>query len=130
MRLYINGALVALNTYPGSFSALKNGTFNFLGKTVTQTDLDPPFQGQMANVRIWKVARTEEQIHEAMSRKRTGQEPELAGLWNFDDPANPGSDASPGGHHGKLMGNATVGPASGPAPVFVGPPGNALSLDG
>src|SRR5262249_49917870 len=78
---------------------------------------DAPFQGEMDEVRVWSVARTEEQIREAMSRKLSGQEPGLVGLWNFDDPANPGHDASPGGHHGKLMGNArTVGVSDMTAP--------------
>jgi len=118
-------------SYPGSFSALKSGELNRLGKTVTQNDADPSFQGQLAEVRIWRVARTEQEIQDAMSKRLSGQEPGLAGLWNFDDPANPGRDASPGAHHGKLAGRAqAVSPSSG---AFAsGPQGfeNALMLTG
>src|SRR6266436_3239224 len=111
MRVYLNGALVGRNDYTGSFSALKYGDLNRLGRTVTADDLDPPFQGQLDEVRVWSVARTEEQIRETMSRKMTGTEPGLVGLWNFDDPANPGRDSSPGGHRGTFMGNARVVPS-------------------
>jgi hypothetical protein len=60
----------------------------------------------MDEVRVWKVARTAEQIRENLSKPLTGSEPGLVGLWNFDDPANPGRDASPNHHDGKLIGNA------------------------
>src|SRR4029453_6072649 len=32
----------------------------------------------------------------------------LAGLWNFDDPANPANDATPAGNHGQLRGQARI----------------------
>src|SRR5262249_16704237 len=38
----------------------------------------------------------------------TGQEPDLVGLWNFDDPANPGREASPNHRDAKLIGGAKV----------------------
>jgi hypothetical protein len=122
----LNGRLAASNAYTGSFSALKNGDLNRLGSTVSSvdlTDVDPPFQGQLAELRVWNVARTEEQIRKSMAQKLTGQETGLVGLWNFDDPANPGRDASPGAHHGTLRGNAQVVPSTAPTSM-------ALSLDG
>jgi len=69
---------------------------------------DSPFDGELTEVRVWKTARTREQIRENLAKKLTGSEPGLAALWNFDDPANPGRDASPNRHDGKLMGNARV----------------------
>src|SRR5262249_31885001 len=86
--------------------------------------------GQLDEVRIWNVARTEEQIRETMSRKLTGQEPGLVGLWNFDDPANPGRDSSPGRHDGQLMGNAAVVRVQWPRPAPTTPLQKVLSLDG
>src|SRR5882724_2489054 len=131
MRVYVNGRLAGQNPYPGSFSALKSGELNRLGKTVTQNDADPSFQGQLDEVRIWKVARTEQEIQGAMSKKLSGQEPGLAGLWNFDDPANPGRDASPGAHHGRLAGQGQTVASS--RAVMASPPAgfeNALTLTG
>ncbi len=132
MRVYVNGRLAGQNPNPGSFSALKTGELNRLGKTVTEKDADPPFKGQLDEVRIWKMARTEEEIRQGMSRMLTGGEPGLAGLWNFDDPANPGRDASPAGHHGKLMGKARLLPASYPGPVGIpsAEPEKVLTLAG
>ncbi len=132
MRVYVNGRLAGQNPNPGSFSALKTGELNRLGKSVTENDADPPFQGQLDEVRIWKMARTEEEIRQGMSRMLTGGEPGLAGLWNFDDPANPGRDASPAGHHGKLMGKARLLPASYPGPVGIpsAEPEKVLTLAG
>ncbi len=130
MRVYVNGRLAGQNPNPGSFSALKSGELNRLGKTVTQNDADPPFQGQLDEVRIWKMERTEEEIRQGMSRKVTGQEPGLVGLWNFDDPANSGRDASPSGHHGKLMGNAQILPASIRPSVPSAEPEKVLTLAG
>src|SRR6185369_10455115 len=49
---------------------------------------------------------TAEEIRNAMFQQLTGNEPGLAALWNFDDPAQPGRDASPNHIDGKLVGNA------------------------
>jgi len=38
-----------------------------------------------------------------MNTRLTGTEPGLAALWNFDDPQNPGKDATTNDFHGKLV---------------------------
>jgi signal transduction histidine kinase/CheY-like chemotaxis protein/ligand-binding sensor domain-containing protein len=102
-RLFVNGVLMATNAFTGSFAATPKGPKNFIGH--------PPWGelvGQIDEFRVWRVERTPEQIREKMFERLTGNEPGLAGLWNFDDPANPGRDASPGAHHGQLIGQATI----------------------
>src|SRR6185436_13647302 len=102
-----------------SFKDLGNTGRNLLGRNAWKasspglTDTD----GSMDEVRVWKVARTAEQIRENLSKPLTGREPGLVGLWNFDDPANPGRDASPNGLHGKLIGPTQTLPQA--LPVFV-----------
>ena len=116
MKLFVNGVLAGTNPYTGSFAAIKTGYWNWLGR-----DLSPnasPITGQIAGFRVWKVERTAEQIRENMFKELTGSEPGLFGLWNFADPANPGRDASPGAHDGKLIGQALVTNATLPAIVF------------
>ena len=43
------------------------------------------YAGDIDEVRVWHVARTEEQIANAASKTLIGAEPGLAGYWNFDD---------------------------------------------
>ena len=115
MRLYLNGTLVMTNAYTGAL--FTNGPIQraFLGRDVE--DRNNHFRGEMADVRFWKTARTAEQIRENIGRRLSGNEEGLVGLWNFDDPANPGRDASPGAYHGKFMGQAYVTNAA--LPVLV-----------
>jgi hypothetical protein len=64
------------------------------------------FRGLMDEIRIWNVARTQEQIRANMNTTLTGQEPGLVGYWNFDDGTL--RDLSPGGNEGVLYGNAQI----------------------
>jgi hypothetical protein len=131
MKLYLNGALVGTNDHPGSFAGLKNGSRFYFGQTVTTNNLPVLFKGAMDEVRVWKVARTEAQIREAMLRRLTGDEPELAGLWNFDNVDNRVvKDSTPGAHHGKLLGSAKVIAEDTPASVTPANISHVLELDG
>ena len=64
------------------------------------------FRGLIDEVRIWSVARTQEQIQSSMNTTLTGQESGLVGYWNFDD--GTAKDLSPGGNEGVLYGNAQI----------------------
>jgi signal transduction histidine kinase/ligand-binding sensor domain-containing protein/DNA-binding response OmpR family regulator len=113
MRFYLDGVLAGTNDYPGSFADFGNRGLNYLGACLDRQAGPRPtdLHGALDEFRVWKAQRTAEQIRQDMHHHLTGNEPDLVGLWNFDDPANPGRDASPGGHHGKLIGQAkaTVG---------------------
>ncbi len=90
-----------------------------------------PLNGSLDEVRVWSAARTEEQLREGMTQRLTGQEPGLTALWNFDDPQNPGRDATGHGHDGELKGPAGVSAMAveiRPAPRAVERP--VLSFDG
>jgi len=117
MKVYFDGALIATNDYSGSFSAIKNGARFRLGRPVV--DDEPFVDALLDEVRVWKVARSEAQIRETMFRKLNGQEPDLVGLWNFDD-GTP-NDASSGAHHGKLVGAARITVAALPSPTEFAP---------
>jgi hypothetical protein len=121
VRLYLNGMLVATNEFTSSLSSL--GTENyFLGRENYRTNRTPALNGQLDEVRVWSVRRTEEEIRTNLFRRLTGREPGLAGLWNFDDPAQPGRDASTNGSHGRLVGDARSIPLDLPPPAQVPPP--------
>lgn len=111
MRLYYNGVLSATNNSPRSFSSLPLGGPHCIG-AMNPIGQSATFNGQVDELRVWNIARSADQIRETMNRALTGNEPNLAALWNFDDPAQPGKDASPSGHHGKPIGTATTVPVN------------------
>ena len=118
MRLYLNGVLVGSNSYTGSFTGLRNGTRNYLGQTVTTNDTPALFKGAMDEFRVWNRVRSEAEINDTLFRRLTGNEPGLAGLWNFDEVENGVvKDATPGAHHGRLIGNAKIVDAALPLPA-------------
>jgi hypothetical protein len=133
MKLYVNGQLIASNRDPQNFARSTAGQHNYLGRSnwsVGQPGDD--LTGELDEVRFWSVARTAEQIHANMFRRLKGDEPDLAGLWNFDDPVNPGRDSSRHQAHGDLYGQAktveTPDPYAGGGPAFVH--GTTVDVDG
>jgi hypothetical protein len=65
-----------------------------------------PFAGQIDEVRIWNIARTEDEILTTMYTSLSGKESGLVGYWRFDDDNNVAIDSSPGRSDGKLVGDA------------------------
>src|ERR1043165_1337112 len=125
-RLYLNGNMAAQSPWvaplhaPGgriigqhkpsnSVKPIANGEHIYLGRSNwhdAPTGADADLQGEMHEVRLWKTARTEEEIRGHMSRRLTGSEPGLVGLWNFED--GTARDRTPNGHNGKLVGRAQI----------------------
>ena len=107
-KLFVNGMLVGTNATTEPWPTTGLGTNNYLGrsnyKAVYTSDAD--FNGQMAEVSVWRGVRTEAQVRRDMFQELTGKEPGLVGLWNFKD--GTANDGSGGGHSGKLMGQARV----------------------
>ena len=131
MKLYLDGALVGTNAYTGSFSAFKNGTRNYLGQSVTTNEAPNNFKGAMDEVRVWRVARSAEQIRQTMRQRLTGREEGLAALWNFDNVVDGVvNDSGPGGHHGKLIGSAKAVVGETPASLARAKVSKVLELDG
>jgi hypothetical protein len=106
MQLYVNGVLFGSHTNAASFADIKVSHTNLFGRGTTRNPQDEDFHGQMDEIRVWDHRRTEAQIREHMRIRLTGNEPGLAGLWNFDD--DNARDASAQANHGKLLGNARV----------------------
>jgi signal transduction histidine kinase/DNA-binding response OmpR family regulator/ligand-binding sensor domain-containing protein len=121
VRVYLNGMLVVTNSFAGSLSAM-GGENYYLGRQTYTAALTTTLDGQLDEVRVWSVMRTEEEIRASQFRRLTGREPGLAGLWNFDDPAQPGRDSSTNGFHGQLFGDARSLPTELPPPASVPQP--------
>jgi|GEM_PF-2370945 len=110
IQLYINGVLAAQQSNLGGALTIS--------RTLRQTTLPliiggeyPGFygisaSGQMDEIRIWTVARTGEQIRNSMRSRLTGNEPNLAGYWNFD--GGNLTDLTGHGHNGTANGSPVV----------------------
>ena len=53
------------------------------------------FAGQLDEVRIWDIARTQKEIKRTMHNELSGKEPGLVGYWRFEDVENTAADSSP-----------------------------------
>lgn len=107
MKLYLNGLLVGSQDFTVNFEALQTERRTLVGRSIRSKVIgDVDFQGQVDELRIWRVARTEDEIKAGLFRMYSGTEPDLAGLWNFDD--DTANDASPNQDHGHLIGRATI----------------------
>jgi len=73
------------------------------------------FAGLMDKVRIWNIARTQEEIKQTMHTTLSGNEPGLVGYWRFDT-GNNAVDSSPSSSDGKLYGDAHFAEAELPKP--------------
>ncbi|HYV27989.1 MAG TPA: LamG-like jellyroll fold domain-containing protein, partial [Candidatus Eisenbacteria bacterium] len=128
MKLYLDGGLLGTNSFTGGFGVIKGGPRARLGRSVVNDE--PLTDGQLAEVRVWKVARTEAQIRQTMFQRLIGNEPGLAGLWNFDKVENGFvRDATPALHHSKLIGAAQIVQADFPGAAGVRS-SKVLELDG
>lgn len=104
-KLFINGILDS-NMTPSTitmnrdtYQPFRMGTSDFTASN---------FRGQMDEVRIWNVARTEGEIQANMYRELGGSEPGLIGYWNFNEGAGDTAyDYSPNNNDGTLYGGAT-----------------------
>lgn len=114
MRIIRNGILEAekegMTPFErGEYDLVIGGPEDLSGFATTSP---PLFGGRLAEFRVWDVARSVDQILDGMFVKLTGDEPDLVGVWNFDD--GTATDSSPHGNHGQLKGQARIVAASRP----------------
>ncbi|MFB2935268.1 LamG-like jellyroll fold domain-containing protein [Aerosakkonemataceae cyanobacterium BLCC-F154] len=91
LRIYIDG----VKKVQGGTSISNYGTSAdkfTIGAGVWSGGSTHPFAGQMADVRIWKVARTETQIRDTMYMQLTGKEVGLMGYWRLGAVVEEGKD--------------------------------------
>lgn len=110
LTLLVNGQRMLQDTSTNILYQLQPGTValsNLLGRSNVRSlwPDDRDFQGQLDEVRVWRGVRSEAEIQRDMLQDLSGREPNLVGLWAFDDPANPGKDltgrAGPAQFHGR-----------------------------
>ena len=106
MKLYANGVLVGEHTNTASFADIRVWQTNRFGRGYIRNPDDQDFCGQMDEVRVWSLQRSETEIRDSMRRRLTGREPGLEALWNFED--GTAKDSGPWNYNGKMIGNARV----------------------
>ena len=78
----------------------------FIGRGSPEWSFGEYFHGEIDEMRVWNVVRTQEQIQANMDKVLTGNEAGLVGYWNFD--GGTANDRSPNGNHGVLKGDAKI----------------------
>ena len=107
IRFYVNGVLAGTNAQTG----MPRGGHNSLGRAAWADN--EPFFGLMDELRLWRVARSAEQINATLGQRLTGREPGLVALWNFD--RRTADSAGTNGFHGRIAGEVSWTDAVPPA---------------
>ena len=104
-QLFADGVLVFSTAGTGNIGD-RWPTFNYFrigGRREASREF---FDGLIDEVRLWNIVRTEAEIRSTMNISLEGNEPGLAGHWNFDD--GTANDLSKNGNHGTLRGDAAI----------------------
>ncbi len=96
-RFYRNGELFATKPAPKTFYSAK--TSYFIGR------VDNFFAGEITEVSVWSVARTQADIQNDMHRRLKGDEAGLAYYWAFNEGSGTtANDRAKNGNHGMIYG--------------------------
>jgi formylglycine-generating enzyme required for sulfatase activity len=113
IKVYLAGELVGSTALTGPRGS--NLADILIGHTGFSNSPAMFLDGEIDEVRIWDVARTQEQIAADMSRVLTGTESGLVALYRFDLGAGTiALDSTPNGHHGILHGDPQFVPSTAP----------------
>lgn len=121
MKLYLNGSEVDRNDFRGE-NNLPNTALPFrIGCSHEEERTEhASFAGLIDEVRIWNIARTENQIRADMHKELNGDEAGLVAYWKFET-ENDGriSDSSPNKNDGQLIGDAKLVESTRPIPTSI-----------
>ena len=104
-QLFANGVLVFSTAGTGNLGD-HHPTLNYLKIGARREARREFFDGLIDEVRVWNIVRTEDDIRATMNISLEGNEPGLAGYWNFDN--GTANDLSTNGNHGTLRGDAAI----------------------
>ncbi len=115
ITILVNGGRIKSERLPGPMYMDESDLF--IGKGDPEFSFGEYFSGTLDEVRIWNVARSQEEIRAAMNTSLTGQELGLVAYWNFDD--GTAKDVSRHGNDGTIHENARIMESARPtAPVL------------
>ncbi len=126
MRIYVNGVLDNSAPRTGTISYYSNGFV--AGAPQPDRGAGGFYKGKIDEIRVWQIARTQDQIRLTMQRPLVGTEFGLVGYWRFNESSGTTVwDISRRGNWGSLVSGATLAPSTllgnGVAPVtLIRPP--------
>ena len=86
MRLYLNGEQVGT---PVQSKIKLNTSYPLrIGAGANERNADFFFNGQVAEVQIWNLVRSPEEVKQSMKRRLKGNEPGLVGYWSLEGEPN------------------------------------------
>ncbi|PSJ26649.1 hypothetical protein B7P34_21870 [Streptosporangium nondiastaticum] len=83
-RIYRNGVSVACDPLDGKDFADYGDTQLSLGARLKDGEVTQPFHGILEEVRIWRTARTQEQVLDNLFTRLKGEKEDLIAYWSFD----------------------------------------------
>ncbi len=127
MKIFVDGHEVGHRNYNGKDSFYQCRLPLRIGATHVINQVEKSsFIGQIDEVRIWNIARTENEIRSDMNTQLKGDEQGLVAYWKFDGETNGMVlDASSNKNHGRLIGNGKFAPYT--RPIFESARGTQLT---
>jgi hypothetical protein len=104
ITIFVNGLAIDSKSVSGQLHIDQSDLY--IGKGDPTFSDGEYFHGVLDEIRIWNVARTQEQIQAAMNTPLTGKEDGLVAYWNLDD--GTAKDLSGHGNDGILSGDARI----------------------
>ncbi len=105
MLIYINGEVQAQGNFTGTLAPTTTPVvFGRKGSGSNNLDL---FCGKLDEIRFWNYCRSQSQINEYKEVPLSGNEPGLAGYWNFDEQTGSTAYDLTGQNNGAVYGGAT-----------------------
>lgn len=109
MKLYINGIEVSNRDFKWIKKIYKSQLPLRIGWSHENRPAQSSFVGQIDDVRIWNIARTDADIRSDMITELKGDEPGLVGYWKFNKVTDGIiSDMSPNRNDGRLVGSSQL----------------------
>jgi hypothetical protein len=115
ITIFVNGLFVDNKNISGRLNIDQSDLY--IGRGDPTFSAGEYFHGELDEIRLWNIARSQEQIQATINTTLTGNEDGLIGYWNFDDGTT--KDLSGHSNDGILNGDAQVVESPHPASVAV-----------
>ncbi len=104
LSVFVNGALET-SQMSMNLASLKDAVGPCMGAMIYGNGFFNAFVGNITEVRLWNVARTQAEIAGTMKQHLVGNEANLVGYWRFDDGSGLVAKDSSASHNDGVLGN-------------------------